>query len=245
MPGPIDYAFVAFFAVVLSVFEYLVFWPRFRAAILSGAPNARRDGYRRVLIGQWLIAGVAIAIWASAHRPWRDLGLVVPGGWRLAVSIALVAVVALLAALQLRSVLRVAPEKRAALRPKLGALAFLLPHTREEYRWFSALSITAGVCEELLFRGFLLWTLRPWLGLYGAALAVVVLFGAGHAYQGGSSGIRATAAGAAMTGIVLLTGWLIPAMAVHALMDLSAGVLGYVLLRDETVRTPHTTAPSA
>jgi hypothetical protein len=41
-----------------------------------------------------------------------------------------------------------------------------------------------------------------------------------------------------MTGIVLLTGWLVPAMAVHALMDLSAGVLGYLLLRDPGARTP-------
>jgi membrane protease YdiL (CAAX protease family) len=232
MPGPLDFTFVAMFSVALLLFEYFVFWPRFRAALDSGISGARRDGYLRIMIGQWAIAAVALAIWIAMHRPWSDLRLVAPHGWRLAAGIAIVAAFALLMSAQARSVSRIPPEKRARYRSKLGSVTFLLPHTREEFRWFAALSITAGICEELLYRGYVLWTFTPSLGLAAAALASIVLFGAGHAYQGPSHGIRATAAGAVMTGIVLLTGSLIPAMVLHALMDLGGGVVGYQLLND-------------
>jgi uncharacterized protein len=231
-PGPLDFTFVALFAVGLLLFEHYVFWPRFRSALESGVPAARANGYRRIMIGQWAIAAIAVAIWIAMQRPWSDLRLIVPHGWRLAAGIALVAAFALLMAVQARSVSRIAPEKRVAYRSKLGRVAFLLPHTRDELRWFAALSVTAGICEELLYRGYVLWTFTPSLGLTGAALATIVLFGAGHAYQGRSHGIRATAAGAVMTGVVLLTGSLVPAIVLHALMDLGGGNVGYHLLND-------------
>ncbi len=52
--------------------------------------------------------------------------------------------------------------------PKFKAAAFveyLLPHSRDELRWFTALSVTAGVCEELLYRGFLFWVLKAYVGV--------------------------------------------------------------------------------
>jgi membrane protease YdiL (CAAX protease family) len=232
VPGPIDFAFLVFFAVVLPVIEYRVFFPRFRAALAAGTPGARRNGYRRITAGQWLIAAAGVALFARTGRPWTDLGLIIPSGWRAAAAIAIAGAFALLLAVQLRSVARLAPEKLAKVRASIASLAFLLPHTREERDWFVALSVTAGICEEFLYRGVLIWTLRPSLGLAGAALASILLFGAGHAYQGPKHGIRATAAGIVMTAIVLLTGSLLPAMLVHASMDLGAGFLGYRLLND-------------
>jgi membrane protease YdiL (CAAX protease family) len=216
----------------VPVLEYLLFFPRFRAAIASGAPNARRDGYRRITIGQWLIVVLAIAISGSMRRAWPDWGFAVPTGWRPWAGIAIVTAFVVLVAVQQRAIAHMAPERLAKVRANLADLSFLLPHTRVERDWFVALSVTAGICEEFLYRGVLIWTLRPSLGLAGAAIASVVLFGAGHAYQGVSHGVRATAAGALMTVIVLVTGWLIPAMIVHALMDLGAGFLGYRLLRE-------------
>ena len=232
MPGPLDFGFVVLFSVVLLLFEYFVFWPRFRAALESAVPGARRDGYRRIMIAQWAIAAIALAIWTAMHRPWSDLRLVAPHGWALVGGIGVVAGFVLAMSAQVWSLSRVGREKRTAYRSKLGNVAFLLPHTREEFRWFAALSITAGICEELLYRGYVIWTFTPSFGLVGAALASVVLFGAGHAYQGPSHGIRATLAGAVMTAIVVLTGSLIPAMVLHALMDLGGGIVGYQLLND-------------
>lgn len=68
---------------------------------------------------------------------------------------------------QAHSVRRVGAERRAAVRQRRAAVSFILPHTAREHRWFKATAVTAGVWEELLYRGFAVWTLTPWLTLWG------------------------------------------------------------------------------
>jgi len=196
MPGPIDLAFVALFFGVSTLWEYFVFWPGLRAAIASGKPGARTGGYRVMIAAQWLGAAFVVALWAAAHRPWARLGLVVPTGWRLVVSFGLVVAVAWLFAAQARTVAALSPAQRARVRARHQSLSVVIPQSAEEHRWFMALAVTAGVCEELLFRGYLMWVARPWLGLWGAAVLVVAAFGLAHAYQGRADGVRATVAGA-------------------------------------------------
>jgi membrane protease YdiL (CAAX protease family) len=108
-----------------------------------------------------------------------------------------------------------------------------LPHTARDERWFLALCVTAGFCEELLYRGYLVWFFAPWLGRMGAMAFAVAIFGVSHAYQGRKGAIRATIAGAVMAAIVLATDSLIPAMIVHGLIDVGGGTVGYWLLRDQ------------
>jgi membrane protease YdiL (CAAX protease family) len=231
MPTSTDFFFVALFTVVIALFETLVFWPRFKAAVEAGRANARRNAYRRAILGQWFFAALAVLLWATMRRGWRALGVLPPSsGTRLLVSALLVALVALFVVVQMTSVRRASSDVRQSLRPRLGSYTFLLPHTPREYRWFLLLAVTAGICEELLYRGYLVWVLRPFFGLAGAVVASVVLFGAAHAYQGRTGAIKATIAGAVMGIIVVGCGWVVPAMIVHALVDLSAGVVGYAIL---------------
>jgi uncharacterized protein len=181
---------------------------------------------------EWLFAGCVWARWLAQGRTWAWLWLVWPEGWRQGVNwMVFAAVVGLLVA-QTRSLAKLTEERRVALRPKLEHVATLLPHTSEDYLWFVALSVTAGVCEELLYRGFLLWVLRPSLGLWGAAVASVLLFGAAHAYQGSRGTIQATVMGVIFSGLTLLTGSILGAMAAHAIIDILGGTSGYQLLRE-------------
>lgn len=233
MPVAGDFLFAFVLVVVASLFEYLYFWPRFRGAVAARHPGARRRGYQRAIVGQSLFALTALTIWISQARPWAALRLTLPHGWRLGLGMLVVLAAVGLLALQLWSVARLSPARRVAARPKLGQLAFLLPHTAQEERWFVALAVTAGWCEELLYRGYLPWFFAPWLGEVGAMVLVVAMFGIGHAYQGRKGAIKATLAGAVMAAIVLATGSLIPAMIVHALVDIGGGTLGYWLLREQ------------
>jgi membrane protease YdiL (CAAX protease family) len=64
----------------------------------------------------------------------------------------------------------------------------LAPHGVFESILWIALSVSAGICEEMIFRGYLqrqfvAWTRSVPLGVLFSA----VLFGAGHAYQGGKA----------------------------------------------------------
>ncbi len=239
----VDWIYVVLLLVGASLYEYLYFWPRFRAAVAAGQLDARLRSYRRGVFGQWLFALTALAIWVTQGRSRDLLGMVQPEGWRLGLSIGIVLVSVGLVTLQLGSVARLAPDRRVAARPKLGALEFLLPHDAQEQRWFIALSLTAGVCEELLYRGYLPWFFSPWLGRPLAMLVVAVAFGLSHLYQGRNGAIKATIAGAAMGGIVLATGSLTPAMIVHALTDIGGGTVGYWLLREEPILSSDQLAP--
>ena len=109
----------------------------------------------------------------------------------------------------------------------------MLPRTRTEEIWFLLLSVTAGFCEELLFRGYLVWFFAPWIGYTAAMVLAVALFGIGHAYQGRKGATRATLAGAAFGIMALASGSVIPGMIVHALIDIGSGIVGYLLLRDQ------------
>jgi hypothetical protein len=50
------------------------------------------------------------------------------------------------------------------LRAQLGKLSIVLPHSSAELRWFVAVPLTAGFCEEFFFRAYLVWAFETLLG---------------------------------------------------------------------------------
>jgi membrane protease YdiL (CAAX protease family) len=102
-------------------------------------------------------------------------------------------------------------------------LAFLLPSTREERQWWWLVCFTAGVCEEIAYRGFLLHYLHvaPFhLTLMWALVASSVIFGIGHIYQGVAGAVQTALIGCVMGGMFLATGNLLLPIVVHILLDL-------------------------
>lgn len=100
--------------------------------------------------------------------------------------------------------------------------------------WLGA-SVSAGFCEELLFRGFLIWTLQPVAGWWVAAIASLAIFSAVHSYQGAAGMIRSATLGAIFTAIVVMTRSLWPAIVLHAALDWMGGLTGWPILRDPGV----------
>jgi len=171
-------------------------------------------------------------LWLFEHREAAMLFLQLPSGWRLIAGIVTTLVIVALMIVQGISAGRADEATRAALRPKLGYAVPILPRTASERDWFMALSATAGVCEELIYRGFVVWALVPWLGLWGAAFASIAGFGVAHAYLGREGMLRATLAGVVLGLVVLMFRSLYPAMILHAALDMGAGAVGFALLRD-------------
>jgi uncharacterized protein len=231
MPNAVDLVFAAIVFVAGAFLDYFVLWPYLLRKVSRGEGDARTRVYRIIMAAEWLAAILVAGRWWVLARPWSTLWLLPPRGWRLLAGMLAVLAGAVLFLLQNRALACLSAEKRAALPRRLGTLIALLPHTTAEYRWFVGLSVTAGICEELLYRGFLVWALQGWVGLGWAAVVSVILFGAGHAYQG-KDVLRPTLAGAVLQGIALLTRSILPGILVHAMLDVMSGRSGYLLLRE-------------
>lgn len=108
----------------------------------------------------------------------------------------------------------------------IGDIAALLPRNGREMGWMAAMSINAGVSEEIFFRlvlPFAAFTL--WPDARVAFLIAALLFGAVHAYQGVVGIVATFVVGLLLTFIYLATGQIWLAIALHALMDLRTLVL--------------------
>ncbi|TCQ00112.1 CAAX prenyl protease-like protein [Sphingomonas sp. PP-F2F-A104-K0414] len=105
----------------------------------------------------------------------------------------------------------------------IGNVGSLLPRNRPEIAHAAAMSIMAGVSEELAFRLFLPLLVALVSGSAFVAFGVAVAaFGAMHLYQGLAGVIATTLVGALMAAVYLMTGELWLAMVLHALIDLNS-----------------------
>lgn len=102
----------------------------------------------------------------------------------------------------------------------------LLPHGILESILWVALSISAGFCEEFVFRGYLQTQL---FALTGSPLAALVLqaalFGVAHAYQGTRAVLVIIVYGLMMGALARWRGSLRPGMLAHAWTDIASGLL--------------------
>ena len=195
-----------------------------RAAPAAAVPGLRRKMWVRAIATQWLLTIMVLWWWLMSYRSVVTLGLA------LRPSIGLVGVLAGLTTIVMlvgrqRGALTSDESLRARVRERLASVERLMPRTAQEFPLFVVLACTAGLCEEFLFRGYLLWYLAHLMPFALACVVQAVVFGVCHAYQGRRGVLLTTLAGAFFTGVLLVAGSIWPAMLIHALMDLHAGDL--------------------
>lgn len=224
--------------------DHAVFWRGFQRRRHVEPTRARH-----LLWGQWaamLWAATALVamLWLQRGLPGAELGLAGGGGWRFWTPIALAALLAAQQGYSAVKVARMTGDKRK-LRAQVGDVAAVMPQTSAELPAWAFLSLTAGFCEELIFRGFMIWLLQPVVGWWGAAALSMVVFGLGHLYQGLSGVIRTTLFGGIMTLLFWLAQSLWPVIVLHAAIDLMGGVLAMTILREPAPTTADAAASAA
>lgn len=229
----LELLYVAWFAIVAPVIDYVVFWPAFRRRSDVDPGRARRWLWTRVMLHSWLVVAVGAALWAASDRA-SPLEFSAPSGWRLWAFLAGSLLLAAYHAMALVILARSA-EARVTVRSQIGKLATLMPHTRAELARFGGVALTAGFCEEVLYRGFFIWVFSPWLGWWGAAALSLPCFAIAHlaVYRSWNGVVRTGLVGALYTLIVASSGSLWPAIALHALLDLGAGMMAWMVLRED------------
>jgi len=219
--------------LALTVLIPVVGFFRFRQFLASSGEvvttRTKLTLYGRIVCSQWLLV-VAMLLILRRH------GLsVADAGERLAGrQLTLGATGGLLLILAAVSAIILVRLRRA--RPKtgtrgLGRLRKLVPTFGLEMAAFAGVCLTAGICEELLFRGWLVSIL--WAATGSAWIAVAfgaILFGIGHAYQGTTAILRTAFVGLQLGVLFVWVGSLIPGQVLHTGVDLLVGVAGALTL---------------
>lgn len=221
-----DHLLFALVVLITPALEWRWLYPRLRRDVAHGDPAVRRAYYRTGMLMSWGLTGLVLAWWIVSDRPWESLLLGMVTTVQLAIGCGLAVVGLVLTWVQWRVVCG-NPKHLEMVRRSLGQGQALLPHTPGERRSFLLVAVTAGICEEVLYRGFVMGYVGTWTGPELAVVLSSVAFGLAHLYLGFSHVIRTTVVGAVYALIALAAGSLWPAMILHVATDLVGGDLAY------------------
>jgi len=227
--------------------EVLRFGPQYRQLkqdIADGDSHARTRVYQKAIVFEWVSALLALLALGFDWSKLNPKSLALEGtrwmqGWQgggfewgglAGVFIGLVLGTVAIVIARIRSNRRGTRPATAPLRKwrkLLPDFSALIPTTTQERLIWAAVAISAGICEEIVFRGWLLSTLHSALRLDGTALVLVaaVLFGLAHSYQGITGMILTAFAGAVFCALYVATGSLLIPIVLHILIDLRFAVL--------------------
>jgi membrane protease YdiL (CAAX protease family) len=216
-------------ALLIAVIVAWSAWGYFGAARMRGAPHAHRvPMYVLTILWEWSV--VAYIAW-GVHRNGTSMGELIGGRWNSAADFLKDAAIA--AGFWILALVVLLCAAVALHTPKGGeAIRFLLPQSRLEIFLWVLLSMTAGICEETIFRGYFQKQFIAWTGNVAAGvLLAAVAFGAGHIYQGGRSAILIAVYGLLFGILAETRKSLRPGMMTHAWHDGFAGLAGRLLLK--------------
>jgi membrane protease YdiL (CAAX protease family) len=115
----------------------------------------------------------------------------------------------------------------------------ILPQSSVELIPYYGLAVTAGICEEFLYRGFGFAALtRVGLPTWLVVLGTSILFGLAHLYQGRGGVLGTTILGLLLAYARVVLGSLVPSIVWHSVIDLVAGIAGprYLLRAAEAAK---------
>ena len=210
--------------LILGAWAFLSWFAAGRIRVTSN-PH-RVPMYLLTMVSEWLVFAYALAgvrrrgtsislvvgnRWSSGRQVLRDVGIAA-AFWMVSVGI-----LALFARL-----LHIDSSARN--------VQFMLPHGVLEMALWIAVSVTAGICEETIFRGYLQ---RQFIGFTRSVPLGIVLaaaaFGAGHAYQGWRMTILIGIYGLMFGLLAYRRGNVRPGMIVHGWQDSFSGIVGSLL----------------
>ena len=118
-------------------------------------------------------------------------------------------------------------ERTKKLKVDYKDVMFLLPGNQNQYKASLTVSIIAGVCEEIMFRGFLFWQLQQYMPFYAAFVLTNILFALGHAGTKMKNALLTFVLGIVFSTSYVLTDSLWLAIVLHILVDFQAMIIGY------------------
>ena len=232
--GTLDHVFVALLALTAPLLGAWMY-RRMVASLAAGDAGARTRNFRRAIGLELLGAAEILVLFAVLGRPLEGLVRLdwLPRGWWTGAAWGVVLLACALLIAQVAAI-RGNETGLSAARKQMSSVEGVLPHTSGELKLFLALSLAAGVGEEIVFRGYLLPYFDGLVGPARAVLASTLIFGLGHAYQGAAGIVKTGIVGLFCAGAYIGTGSLLAPMLLHVVIDAASGMVAYLALRPVT-----------
>ncbi len=211
----ITYLILLFILVILFPLNGILTAKRIKK-FLNDYPGAKTSFFQQTIIIQIVLAALVIAVMAFNQDPIREIGLSF-----LARPLYLIGLLtACLIGFWIVYKRQFDPQKLQREIEKDAAVKFLLPTTNQEYQWSIGASFAAGICEEIVFRGFLYWQLALLIPVIPAIFLTNLVFGLGHYATGLKNASIAFGLGILFSLVFLSTNSLWIPMLLHVLTDI-------------------------
>jgi membrane protease YdiL (CAAX protease family) len=223
VPSSELWAFTLTLVLVFPIVDKVLYF-RLRSALQIYAWNILAE-WSLVAVCVWVIRRNALTLADFGERLGNPARILIVGGVLLA----------MMAALVLAGRMQAHQPSAEQLSKAAAPVRKLLPVTGTERTVYIVMALTAGVCEEFLYRGWLLNLMGAVTGsLWAALLGSSIVFGLAHLYQGRNGVIGASVLGIVFGTVFITSGSLFPGQALHALMDLKNGLaLGKISVKPE------------
>jgi membrane protease YdiL (CAAX protease family) len=210
----------------LTLFFLIILWPVSSIVFVGDPAEALKKlsislvylVYLPTMVQQWLIFALIIL---ATYR--ENMGLTGVGFQKIRLIDFLYALAFLLASNLLLSAFALLLKAINLEIP--GELSLILPKNAGERILWAALSLTAGICEETAFRGYLMTRIKIIGRMKTWILPIIIsslAFGSGHAYQGIGGFIMLTLYGALFALLFIKSKSLWPCIIAHFFQDFSA-----------------------
>lgn len=203
----------------------------------SSGNNSKMDYYREIIAQAWIPTGIVLGLILFDQISPADIGF---GRMGINTSWAgpwLPYLIIGLAALYMGSLIYhvLANKWSAKYRTKFTLkmskvelpdyVRYMLPISKEEKRTWGIIALSAGITEEIVYRGLLLYGLN-YIFPNGSSWILILIgsmmFGLAHTYQGWQGVLKTALLGAFFSALYLSTDSLLPGMLLHLVVDWTA-----------------------
>ncbi|MFB7158414.1 CPBP family intramembrane glutamic endopeptidase [Lysinibacillus sp. NPDC056232] len=226
------WGFIGFTLLYEPIIGYWLY-QRFKIRVPTN-PASRIHYYKIVMLGLWLPTFIILIVVANSELTLEELRVIMPSintkalgpiATYIVIGVALLCSILLLYYAIGYFISDNVKNKMILMKQKqMKQIAFteLLPVTKKDKVIWNQVAWTAGVTEEIIYRGFLIFAfniLFPEWSIWFVLLCTSIIFGLAHTYQSLSGVIRTTIFGFVFGMLAVALNSIIPLILLHALID--------------------------
>ncbi|OCA83745.1 CPBP family intramembrane glutamic endopeptidase [Pseudobacillus wudalianchiensis] len=208
--------------LIFLIFIYPFLDVKYTKTLKEKKDTASRLRYFKfVIYSEWTVVAIILLFTSLFTTTLKDIGLVFPDQHRSEVLGMIFGFLTGVAVLIF--VLMKLPFYQKLLNKQVSEIDYLLPTSKSERNVSIFVAVTAGICEEIIYRGFVIHYLSNWsieMSTLQIMIISAVIFGFAHIYQGWKGFLLTGLIGFVLARSYLATGSLLFPIILHIIIDM-------------------------